>query len=117
MPTHHLGMLSRSPQYSVKIETGSKVFYEEKMTKSNDQDNFQTRRELLRSAVRILSLGGISALCLIAKIRIGAPGTGDGCINQGICGPCGVFDKCSLPQALSAKEGLARQQTYAQEQE
>ena len=30
------------------------------------------------------------------------------CINGGICSGCQVFEKCGLPQALSAKEILAR---------
>ena len=87
------------------------------MTRSNDKDNSESRRELLRSAMRIFSLAGISALCVILRVRTGAAGASDGCVNRGICLNCDVFDKCGLPQALCAKEGSARRQTHAQEQE
>lgn len=86
------------------------------MTKTNDHDNSQSRRELLRSAARLFSLAGISALCVIARIRTGPIGKSDECVNRGICRNCGVFDKCGLPQALCVKEGSARLKTDAPKQ-
>jgi hypothetical protein len=46
-------------------------------------------------------LGGLAALtgALVAR-----PATGQICINNSICGGCGAFDACELPQALSAKQ-------------
>jgi len=66
----------------------------------------ESRREFFRAAARyaLLALVSVTA-CLAALPR--TPG-GQRCINQGICGSCGVFAKCGLPQALSAKRVLEK---------
>ena len=74
----------------------------------------QSRRELLRGALRAFSLAGISALFMFSRTRSGP--IGSECINRGICPKCDVFDKCDLPQALCVKEGSARQPTHAPQQ-
>jgi hypothetical protein len=67
----------------------------------------QNRRQLFAGALRYISLGLVAAGAgaLFAKrrrlVREGK------CINKGICRGCEVFEKCGLPQALSAKEVLA----------
>jgi hypothetical protein len=61
----------------------------------------ESRREFFRSAARYGLLGLVSAaLSLVARPR--RPG-GERCVNLGICGSCGIFANCELPQALSAK--------------
>lgn len=68
----------------------------------------QGRRELLAKAARYttLALLGASSASLSAKrLRLVRP---ERCINQGICASCDVFQKCVLPQALSAKQILPR---------
>ncbi|MBA7691076.1 hypothetical protein ES703_99614 [subsurface metagenome] len=67
----------------------------------------QSRRQLLAGVLRYISLGFVAAGggALFAKrrrlVREGK------CINKGICRGCEVFEKCGLPQALSAKDVLA----------
>jgi hypothetical protein len=66
----------------------------------------QSRRQLLAGVLRYATLGLLTAGAgaLFAKrrrlVREGK------CINKGICRGCKVFEKCGLPQALSAKEVL-----------
>jgi len=68
----------------------------------------QSRRQLFAGALRYVTLGlfAAGAGSVVAKrrrlLREGK------CINGGICCGCEVFEKCGLPQALSAKEILAR---------
>ncbi len=67
----------------------------------------QSRRQLLAGVLRYISLGFVAAGggALFAKrrrlVREGK------CINKGICRGCEAFEKCGLPQALSAKDVLA----------
>jgi hypothetical protein len=68
----------------------------------------QNRRQLFAGALRYATLGllGAGAWSVAAKrrrlLREGK------CVNGGICSGCEVFEECGLPQALSAKEILAR---------
>lgn len=68
----------------------------------------ESRRQLLAGALRYATLGLLAAGAgsLFAKrrrlVREGK------CINSGICRGCKAFDDCGLPQALSAKDVLAR---------
>ncbi|OHB59137.1 MAG: hypothetical protein A2173_10730 [Planctomycetes bacterium RBG_13_44_8b] len=68
----------------------------------------QNRRQMLIAALRYGTLGllGVVGGSVIAKrrklVREGK------CINGGICRGCEVFEDCSLPTALSAKEVLMR---------
>ncbi|HIJ70016.1 MAG TPA: hypothetical protein HPP87_01480 [Planctomycetes bacterium] len=61
-----------------------------------------SRRELFTGALRYLALGvsGVLGGLSFAKtrrfVREGK------CINNGICRGCKAFEKCGLPQALSA---------------
>ena len=74
---------------------------------SKQLGHVQSRRQLLAGVLRYISLGFVAAGggALFAKrrrlVREGK------CINKGICRGCEVFDKCGLPQALSAKDVLA----------
>ena len=66
----------------------------------------QSRRELLGRVLRYATLGllGVAGGWGFAKrrrlVREGK------CVNHGICRGCEVFEKCGLPQALSAKQVL-----------
>jgi hypothetical protein len=68
----------------------------------------QSRRQLLAGALRYATLGLLTAAAATAfakRRRLVREGK---CINNGICRGCKVFDNCGLPQALSAKDVLAR---------
>jgi hypothetical protein len=73
-----------------------------------DLKRVQNRRQMLIGALRYGALGFLGAIggSFIAKrrrlVREGK------CINGGICRECEIFDDCSLPTALSAKDVLAR---------
>ncbi|MHC4462334.1 MAG: hypothetical protein ACYS6W_11910 [Planctomycetota bacterium] len=68
----------------------------------------QSRRQLLAGVLRYATLGTLGAVggSVVAKrrrlVREGK------CINRGVCRGCDIFEKCGLPQALSAKQVLAR---------
>ena len=67
----------------------------------------QNRRKVLADAVRYSTLGLLSAVggwSYIKRRRLVREGK---CINLGICRGCRVYEKCGLPQALSAKQVLA----------
>ncbi len=61
----------------------------------------ESRREFFRAGVRYALLTLVSAAAGLA----GRPQLphGQRCVNQGVCGTCGIFASCELPQALSAK--------------
>ena len=62
------------------------------------------RRDFLRTLGRyglvLLLGGGLGALTMRH---------GEKCLNQGICRGCRAFGDCHLPQALSAKEAMAKE--------
>ena len=62
-----------------------------------------TRREFFRTCGRNVVAGGLAALAAVLWKRNSGLSNQE-CVNNGICGQCGVFDKCRLPQALSAKK-------------
>jgi hypothetical protein len=59
----------------------------------------ESRREFFRATARYAVLGLVTA----AGYAVGKR-SGHTCINRGICGGCGQFERCILPQALSAKQ-------------
>jgi len=66
-----------------------------------------SRRQFIRSILRLAALGGIGALT--ARLLRDAPGRqpgrqGETCVNEGLCRGCPVFSGCGLPSALSARE-------------
>jgi len=68
----------------------------------------QSRRELFAGVTRYATLalmGVVGGSILAKRSRLVREGK---CINNGICKGCKVFEKCILPQALSAKEALVR---------
>lgn len=67
----------------------------------------ESRREFFRGAARygLLSLLAAAASLSARKRTL----TGQRCVNRGLCGNCGVFEGCGLPQALSAKRYLKRE--------
>ena len=65
-----------------------------------------TRRELLTGVLRYATLGALGAIggVVFAKRRRLVE---DGiCNNHEICRGCEIFEKCSLPRALSEKQLL-----------
>lgn len=74
---------------------------------SKHSKQVRNRRQLLTEALRYMTLGvfavaGVSVL--VKRHRLVREGK---CIHGGICRGCAVFERCSLPQALSAREMLA----------
>ena len=61
----------------------------------------ESRRGFFRAAARYgaLTLVGVIAGVAAQPRRL----QGQECINRGLCGNCGLFTTCGLPQALSAK--------------
>lgn len=78
------------------------------MIMEKDFAQIQNRRQMLIGALRYATLGLLGAVggSVIAKrhrlVREGK------CVNRGICSGCEVFERCTLPTALSAKEVLTR---------
>lgn len=67
------------------------------------------RREFFRTCGRAAIAGGLTAFAaLMWKRNKGRKLSNQQCLNQGICGRCGSFDKCKLPQALSAKKFIKK---------
>ena len=64
----------------------------------------ESRREFFRTGARcgLLTVLGV-AVALVSKRRL----AGQRCINRGVCGGCAAFERCGLPQALSAKQAQA----------
>lgn len=69
----------------------------------NKQNKQISRREFFRTCGRTAIAGGLAAFAAVMWKRKSSIPDQD-CVNQGICGPCPAFDKCELPQALSAKK-------------
>jgi len=66
----------------------------------------QNRREMLGRVLRYATLGLLGAAGgsgLAKRRRLVREGK---CVSRGICRGCEVFEKCGLPQALSAKQVL-----------
>jgi hypothetical protein len=61
----------------------------------------ESRREFFRAAARYGLLTVIGAAASLAARPRGLGG--QRCVNRGICSGCAIFDRCGLPQALSAK--------------
>ncbi len=66
----------------------------------------QTRRGFIQSFARntVLSILGLLGGFLLLRKRDDA--SVHTCINEFICHGCGVFNKCILPQAVSAKKSM-----------
>ena len=69
-----------------------------------------TRRQFLKSAARLVLLGGLGVLGL-RLLRGGVRGRrllpGQTCVNQGVCRGCTAYSGCGLPAALSARRALS----------
>jgi hypothetical protein len=70
------------------------------------RETVETRREFFRAGARYALLGVIAAAGWFAGRRNFVPG--QACVNRGICSGCREFDRCGLPQALSAKQVKGR---------
>jgi hypothetical protein len=66
----------------------------------------KSRRQMLTATLRYATLGLLGtfgASAISRRRRLVREGK---CVNEGICRGCEVLQTCSLPQALSEKEGL-----------
>ena len=74
-----------------------------------DLREVKSRRMVFAAALRYAALGLLGAAggsALAKRRRLLREGR---CMSDGVCRGCVVFERCGLPQALSAKEVLARQ--------
>jgi hypothetical protein len=63
-----------------------------------------TRREMCRTTLRCLALGGIAVLSGTLVERAASAG----CRRAVSCRDCAALGKCDLPQALDTKRGEAK---------
>ena len=63
------------------------------------------RRSFLTDIARAVAAVGLGGA---VGSLMGRDRSSEKCINQGICRGCACFQGCHLPQALSAKEAIAR---------
>ena len=70
--------------------------------------NTQSRRGLLAGALRYSALGLLGAVGGWAFAKRGRLIREGKCVNDWICRGCRVYEKCGLPQALSAKQVLQK---------
>jgi len=71
-------------------------------------EKVQSRRELFAAVLRYATLGALGAIGAAVFVRRRRLVREGKCINSGICRGCEIFEKCGLPQALSAKQILTR---------
>lgn len=63
-----------------------------------------SRREMFRSTLRYLALGGISLTSAGLIARGVASSAAGGCLWSSSCGDCAAIAHCNLPQALGVKK-------------
>jgi hypothetical protein len=68
----------------------------------------QDRREFFRTCARYTALAALGATGSVLLTRKFQDRQSHKCVNQGICDGCSEFSVCGLPQALSAKQEMAR---------
>jgi hypothetical protein len=64
-------------------------------------EKFESRREFFRSVGRYGVATALAALAVVTAWK--KPGTGQRCVNLGICSGCQVFSRCDLPSAQSRR--------------
>ena len=64
----------------------------------------QSRREMFRSTLRYLALGGISLASARLISRGAASRAEGGCRRSASCVNCAAIGRCKLPRALAAKK-------------
>ncbi len=67
----------------------------------------QDRREFFRTCARHTVLAAVALTCGKLLTRKPQDKQSHRCMNRGICIECRTFSGCRLPQALSAKQGMA----------
>jgi hypothetical protein len=67
-------------------------------------DEPRSRREFIRFCGRcaVLGVAATYAARLFIRRQVSLPG--QSCSNRGICGNCGAYSRCGLPQALSRRQ-------------
>lgn len=63
-----------------------------------------SRRQFLRSAIRWVALP-----VLVGSVGKMTARKGESCVNQTICRTCGIAETCGLPQALSYRDVIKRE--------
>jgi hypothetical protein len=64
------------------------------------------RREFFRDGLRYAAVAGLGVV--LGRLAARGRRAPDACTGDGICPRCPAFDECGAPQALSARDGLAR---------
>lgn len=75
---------------------------------SEDAKRDESRRELLRSAVRWLAAGGLVLAGGRLVLRRRAPDGQSHCVRGGACQGCRVLRECGLPSAESARRAMTK---------
>ncbi len=78
----------------------------EQRTMNKHPRDVQSRRALFASVFRYATLGLLGAAGVWGFTKRRKLVREGKCISRGICRGCEVFEKCGLPQALSAKQVL-----------
>ncbi len=66
----------------------------------------QNRREFFAAVLRYGVLAGFAAIGVIAGVKSRRLVKEGRCVRGGVCSGCDVFERCALPEALSAKAVL-----------
>jgi hypothetical protein len=72
---------------------------------NHDAEPQPSRREMFRSGLRYLALGGISLMSAGLIARGAASSAQGGCRWSPSCGDCPAITCCKLPQALAVRRG------------
>ncbi len=63
-----------------------------------------TRRVFLQDCARGAIMAGLAVLGVGLGLRRGDPGVTEPCLKQRVCRGCGLYDRCSLPQAAATRK-------------
>ena len=64
----------------------------------------QSRREMFRSSVRYLALGGVSLVCGRLILKVAESPAEESCRRPLACRDCAALAECRLAEALAAKK-------------
>lgn len=78
------------------------------MNTISDLEAKQDRREFLLTIGRYAAMAAVGTASAFLLIRKARDNEAQACSRKGVCDGCNSFNCCSLPQALSAKQGLSK---------
>jgi len=73
-----------------------------------NKPDVKKRRDFLGSSLRFASMGLFGSMVFGSARKNKKLIRENKCVNRGICSSCQIFNDCSLPQALSAKNDLEK---------